>query len=263
MEQGDPATRLESLTLQGEAPLSALVARTGWLPDEVLRVARTLETQNRATLLGRPPSALVCRPLLERLTKRVVEQLEKFHAANPLMVGIPKEDLRAKIAGGPTHGPLPSPLLFNLLLQTLSAQGKVEVQGELVRAGGQRIQLTPEETAAQEQISAAFERAGLAVPNPEEVLAKLRIDRARAEKLLQILLKESVLVKVAEDLIFHRSALTKLRELVAQRKAQSNRINVAVFKELTGLSRKFASPLLEYLDRARITRREGDERIIL
>ena len=95
------------------------------------------------------------------------------------------------------------------------------------------------------------------------MLANLRLDRARAEKLLRILLKENVLHKVTEDLIFHQSALRELREILARRKAQNNRLEVADFKELTGLSRKYAIPLLEYLDRERVTRREGDERIIL
>ena len=72
-----------------------------------------------------------------------------------------------------------------------------------------------------------------------------------------------MLFKVTEDLIFHRSALQQLKELLVRRKAQDNRINVALFKEITGLSRKYAIPLLEYLDRERVTRREGDERIIL
>ena len=75
--------------------------------------------------------------------------------------------------------------------------------------------------------------------------------------------KSPEVLKVIEDLIFHRSALERLRELVARRKQQSNRLNVAVFKELTGLTRKYAIPLLEYLDRERVTRREGDERVIL
>jgi selenocysteine-specific elongation factor len=68
---------------------------------------------------------------------------------------------------------------------------------------------------------------------------------------------------VADDLIFHQAALLKLRELLVRRKGQSNRLNVGVFKEITGLSRKYAIPLLEYLDRERVTRRQGDERIIL
>jgi len=265
LEKGDSQVRLEWLVRQaGEAPLAGLVSRTGWQPAEVLRVGRALASANRLLLLGQPPELFVHPGHSQELARRVVEQLERFHAQNPLVAGLPKEDLRSRI--DPRSSPLsapPSNLLFNALLQTLSAQGKVEVQGETVRLAGRRIQLTPEEQVAKDQISAAFEHRGLAVPGTQEVLAKLRIDRPRAEKLLQILLKENVLLKVTEDLIFHRSALQQLKQLLARRKAQSNRIDVALFKEITGLTRKYAIPLLEYLDRERVTRREGDERIIL
>jgi selenocysteine-specific elongation factor len=137
------------------------------------------------------------------------------------------------------------------------------VQGETVRLGGRRIQLSPEEVAARDQISAAFQKAGLAVPSAREVLEKSQVDRARAERLLRILLKENVLHKVTEELIFHQTALRELREILARRKAQNPRLSVADFKALTGLTRKYAIPLLEYLDRERVTRREGDERVIL
>ncbi len=72
-----------------------------------------------------------------------------------------------------------------------------------------------------------------------------------------------MLVRVTEGLIFHRSALERLEEMLKQRKAHNDRINVTAFKEMTGLTRKYVIPLLEYLDRQRITRRLGDERIIL
>jgi selenocysteine-specific elongation factor len=265
LEKGNAEIRLEWLVRQaGEAPLAGLVSRTGWQPAEVLRVGRVLASTNRLSLLGQPPELFVHEEHFQELAKIIVEQLEKFHAENPLVAGLPKEDLRSRTA--PRSSPHPAPpsnLFFNAILQTLAAQGKVEVQGETVRLAGRRIQLTPEEQLAKDQISAAFEKRGLAVPGTPEVLAKLRIDRPRAEKLLQILLKEKVLLKVTEDLIFHRAALQQLKQLLVRRKAQSNRINVAVFKEITGLSRKYAIPLLEYLDREHVTRREGDERIIL
>jgi len=123
--------------------------------------------------------------------------------------------------------------------------------------------LSAEEAAARDQIAAVFEKAGLNVPSAPEVLATLRLDRARAEKLLKMLVKENTLHKVTEDLIFHKSALSKLREILTRRKAQNNRLGVTDFKNLTGLSRKYAIPLLEYFDRERVTRRDGDERIIL
>jgi selenocysteine-specific elongation factor len=265
LEKGDSQARLEWLVRQtGEAPLAALVSRTGWLPAEVLRLGKALAAAKRLLLLGQPPELFVHEEHFRELAKKLIEELEKFHAQNPLLAGLPKEDLRSRTGKrSSSHSAATSGLLFNALLQALAAQGRIDVQGETVRLAGRKVQLTAEEQAAKEQISAAFEKRGLAVPSPPEVLANLRIDRPRAEKLLQILLRESVLCKVTEDLIFHRSALSQLKELLVRRKAQSNRINVTLFKEITGLSRKYAIPLLEYLDRERVTRREGDERIIL
>jgi len=259
LEDGAPKARLELLVEQaGEAPLGAMSSRLGWAPEEVLRVAEHLR------VLGQPASLLVHASHLARLSREIEEQVRKFHTANPLVAGITREDLRGRLAAtGRGDSRPPSPLFFNALLDQLNAQGKVALEGETVRLAGRGVQLTPEESAAQEQISRAFESAGLAVPSAKEVLSGLRLDRARAEKILRLLLKDGTLVKIAEDLIFHSSALAQLRAVIARRKEQSNRINVGVFKELTGLSRKYAIPLLEYLDRERVTRREGDERIIL
>ena len=98
----------------------------------------------------------------------------------------------------------------------------------------------------------------------KEVLAKLAVESKRAEKLLQILLREKSLVRVSPELVFHCQALAHLKEqLAVYKKAQGDRISVPLFKELTGITRKYAIPLLEYLDRERVTRRAGDERVIL
>jgi selenocysteine-specific elongation factor len=264
LEDGSPEARLELLVQRsGETTPASLAACTGSKPAEVLQVAKSLANQKRLVLLGQPPSLLIHAAHFARLAKLLMDQLALFHAANPLVAGLPKEELRAKLVTGRAAHSVPSPALLNALLQSLTLPGKIDVQGEMVRLGGRTIQLSAEETAARDQIAAAFEKAGLAVPSAPEVLATLRLDRARAEKLLKILVKENVLRKVTEDLIFHQSALNKLREILARRKAQSNRLGVTDFKELTGLSRKYAIPLLEYLDRERVTRREGEVRIIL
>ena len=83
----------------------------------------------------------------------------------------------------------------------------------------------------------------------------------RARSILQILLREKKLIRISEDMVFHHSAIRGLRELLATRR--SERFGVPAFKEWTGVSRKYAIPLLEYLDREHVTRREGDERIVL
>ena len=112
-------------------------------------------------------------------------------------------------------------------------------------------------------IESAFLSAGLKVPALKEVLAGLKVDRARAQKIVTLLLRDKVLIKLADDLVFHSSALAELRQRLLAHKAKSPRIDVAAFKELTGVSRKYAIPLLEYLDREHVTRRVGDARVIL
>jgi selenocysteine-specific elongation factor len=282
LDSGDAETRLDLLVHEsGELALAALVRRTGWHPGEVLRLGRLLEGRKLLMILGEPAALFVHAEYFRALEQKVLEQMESFHTKNPLVAGLPKEELRGRAGRGPsvrrqppigdshrasqTHqgGNSPSTALFHAVLEALSAKGKVDLRGEMVRLTGREVRLNPQETAARDQILLAFERADLAVPSARAVLDTLKIDRARADKILQILLRERALVKVAEDLIFHRAALEKLRELLTRRRAASPRINVSSFKEITGLSRKYAIPLLEYLDRERVTRREGDERIIL
>jgi len=264
LEHGEPEARLELLVRRaGESTPASLAAKTGWNPTDVIRVAKSLEAQKHLFVLGQPPALLVHSEHYQRLTKLLLAALADFHAANPLAGGLPKEELRAKLndTGGtaPASKPVtdrvrsapyaPSASLLNTLLTSLAAQGKVGLQGEEVRLGGHTIQLTAEEMVARDHIAAAFEKAGLAVPSPHEVLTDLRLDRPRAE--------------VTEEMIVHRSALRKLRDTLALRKSRNNRLSVPDFKDLTGLSRKYAIPLLEYLDRERVTRREGENRVIL
>ncbi len=262
LEKGNDEDRLEALVREaGEAATPMLTARTGRTEAGLERMGRSLEARKRLVILGQPASVFVHGGHFQHLASEVLKELDSFHTSNPLMSGIAKEDLRGRIRDRQKQPP--SPAVFNAVLRQLEAGRKIEINGEMVRRAGRAIELNPEESAARDQIVQAFESAGLAVPAASSVLAGLKIDRPRAEKILQMLLKEKVLVKVAEDLIFHAAALDKLRELLARQKVKNNCINVGIFKELTGLTRKYAIPLLEYLDRERVTRRQGDERIIL
>jgi selenocysteine-specific elongation factor len=120
-----------------------------------------------------------------------------------------------------------------------------------------------EEAESKKKIEEAFASAALKVPALQEVLAGLKIDKLRAQKIVTLLLRDKVLTKVSDELVFHRTALDHLRKRVAEHKAKSATIDVATFKELIGVSRKYAIPLLEYLDRERVTKRVGDSRQIL
>jgi selenocysteine-specific elongation factor len=120
-----------------------------------------------------------------------------------------------------------------------------------------------QEAESRKVIEHAFASSGLKVPALKDVIGGLKIDHARAEKIVTLLLREKSLIKVSDELVFHRSALDQLRKSLTAQKTKSVKIDVGRFKELTGVSRKYAIPLLEYLDRERVTKRVGNERIIL
>ncbi len=238
--------------------LAEIVARTGWMPAEVRNAAAKLEPGRKLRIVSREPWVVASEERLGALVRAISKEVESFHRANPLAEGISKEELRVRV------GDDARPELFRAALDERVAAGELAVAGDIVKRAGREIALQPEEARAREQMERAFETAGLTVPRVEEVLAKLPVDPKRAQRLLQMLVREQVLVKVAEDLVFHRSAIARLREmLAAYKKQRGERLPIPAFKELTGITRKYAIPLLEYLDRERITRRVGDERMIL
>ena len=189
------------------------------------------------------------------LTMLIHQTLGDFHKKNPLVPGMAKETLRDQYAL--------SPEVFTAVLDRLVREKKVEVAGDLVRLPGSGVVMKDEEAESKKTIEGAFSVAGLRVPALHEVLAGLKIDKGRAQKIVTLLLRDRVLVKISDELVFHRSALEQLRAQVAARKAKSPVIDVSAFKEMTGVSRKYAIPLLEYLDRERVTKRVGDSRQIL
>jgi selenocysteine-specific elongation factor len=237
---------------------SEIPARTGWTDREIHETIRIIAGAKRAGLIAAEPPLLFATAAFEELGKKIAERVDRFHKENPLQPGLAREDLRVNLARRLR------PEIFRAALEELTAQKKIELHGELVQRAGSQISLLPDEAKAKEQIEAAFASAGLAVPSAKEVLGTLSVEARRSEKLLQLLLREKALQRVTPELIFHRQALAELRvKLAAYKKAKGERISVPAFKDLTGITRKYAIPLLEYLDRERVTRRQGDERVIL
>jgi selenocysteine-specific elongation factor len=262
LETLETGSREEFLTALAEAmprglTLEEVRARTGWVEPEIRETATKLVGSKKIRILGEQPFTIVSAEALMRCAQALRQAIEEFHAANPLLPGIPKQDLRGR-AGHPRIE------LFEAALGDLSQEAAVEISGGLVLRAGRAIALSPEEARAKELISKEFERAGLTVPSVSAVLGKLPVEAARAEKILRILIREGTLVKVAEDFVYHRRAVARLRELIATyRKERGDRITVIAFKDVAGVSRKYAIPLLEFLDREHVTRRVGDERVIL
>jgi len=260
VERRDKSEILAQLTERSlfGLPQSEISARTGWTGQEIQATLGAIVDSKRIRLIPAEPPILFSTVQFDDLLKKIVERVERFHKENPLQPGVAREELRANLARRLRSE------IFRAALEELASHRKIELQGELVKRAGAQISLLADEVKAKDQIEAAFASAGLAVPSVKEVLATLSVEVRRSEKLLQLLLREKALLRVTPDLIFHRQALAELRgKLSTYKQAKGERISVPAFKDLTGITRKYAIPLLEYLDRERVTRRQGDERVIL
>jgi selenocysteine-specific elongation factor len=252
-------------TMLEGSPEQALVARVarsgtaGLALDAVtaqmnIRRAEAEKLAVRAGLV-RCAGVLVSPSAFVEASANAIQAVRNFHDANPLVAGMSKEELRDRVSLGPD--------IFSAVLTRAATEKKLEGAGELVHLPGRGVSMKDEESESKKIIEQAFRSAGLKVPSLKDVLAGLMVDKARAQKIVTLLLRDKVLIKISEELVFHQSALLDLRQRLVALKATAPKIDVARFKELTGVSRKYAIPLLEYLDRERVTRRVGDERVIL
>jgi selenocysteine-specific elongation factor len=232
--------------------LRQLTIETGLSHAVLDPVLAALEREHKVT---RKSDLLLDAAAFGKLTAKLVQSVTEFHAHNPLVPGISRESLRERA--------VLSPEAFEAGLSFCVSQKSLAITGELVHLPGRGVVMKDEESESRKVIEQAFASARLKVPALKDVLAGLKIDKTRAQKIVTLLLRDKTLIKVSDDLVFHRSALEELRKEIASMKQQSPKIDVARFKDLTGVSRKYAIPLLEYLDRERVTRRVGDQRVIL
>ena len=230
--------------------MTEVVERTGWRGSEITALLPQMPD------IVRMGDSLVDRLAAEVTRKSLITAVEVFHRQNPLVAGIRKEELRGRF-------PEVQPPVFEQIFQESLREKKLELAGESVRLPGRSVVMQDDEAESKRIIETAFSTAGLKVPALYEVLGGLKVDKTRAQKIVTLLLRDKVLVKLSDELVFHHTALEDLRRRLQAEKAKSERIDVARFKDLTGVSRKYAIPLLEYLDRERVTRRVGDVRVIL
>jgi selenocysteine-specific elongation factor len=131
-----------------------------------------------------------------------------------------------------------------------------------VRLASHSIRLTPEQQRVVEGLEGIFRSAGAAPPNPEEALGRLGVKGTEKHELFQLLVADRRLLRVKESLFFHAAALGEIQDKVVAHLKEKKEIGPADVKDLLGVSRKYAIPLMEYFDSQRVTVRQGERRIL-
>jgi selenocysteine-specific elongation factor len=237
-----------------------IAARTGWRDELLDQSAR--ETVESGAVVN-AEGVYVGSASFERLSRAALEEVLAHHAREPVSRGLPRETLRERLCA---HT---GPEIFRAVIKSLEEKGALVSEKELVRAAGHELTLSPSDAALRDKLEQVYIEAALEAPGFEEALERAggkQGAREHGRKILQVLIDGGQLLRVHQDLFFHRQALDQLVKKLRDYGARSEPerlIDVAAFKELAGVSRKYAIPLLEYLDRERITRRAGDKRMIL
>jgi selenocysteine-specific elongation factor len=234
-----------------------LIGRLGLGREQVDAALDALVREGALREVGDRPRALVVTAVFEGAVDALLADVRRFHESDRLARGIGREDLKARALRGA------SPLVFRAALDHLVQQQQLTVDQDVVHVHGRVVTLKEDDARMRTTLEERFRSLGLQAPSADEVIRELEMERSLARKILQLLVADQVVVKIAEDLFVDSAALQKLIVDVRALKQNQDRFGVREFKELTGLSRKFAVPLLEYLDSQRVTRRVGDERVIL
>jgi selenocysteine-specific elongation factor len=262
MDSDRPGTLAAFVKASGDHGLRMVdvAARTGW-KDEVL--SRVAEKAREKVSIVEMEGVFIARENFDELARMALDEVKSHHNREPLSRGLARETLRER------HFAHSAPEIFRSVIARLEKDGLLVAEKDLVRASEHTLELSSNDAAIQAKITQTYEQAGLEAPSLDQVLESAGVSaaqRAHARKILQLLIDNRTVVRVQGDMFFHVSALDRLKDLLRQYALEhepERLIDVAKFKDLAGVSRKYAIPLLEYLDRERITRRAGDKRLIL
>jgi len=242
LKAASPAQRLALLAEESGSGmhLADLVARTGMRAEELRAITAAPEFFVHGDWVA-------ARAWADAAVQQIRERVTAFHREHPLRPGIPKENLRTE----------PAFLLDALLTRAPD----LIAEGDSIRLKTHRTTLNQEAQQGVSQLETLYRNAGLTPLPLPEAIQRSRLEAGRARTLIELLLRNGTLVRINAEFLCHRAAIEQLRALLTARKG--GRFTVAEFKTWTGVSRKHAIPLLEFLDRARVTRREGDVRVVL
>jgi selenocysteine-specific elongation factor len=219
--------------------------------EETLNV---LQAQKRVIRYDREKGLLIHADSLQKAREEITTTLAQYHVDFPLRGGLLKEELRSRTAGANSQK------LFNYIISQLSQEGVVVQDKETIRLKEHKVTLALDQEKTRREVEEIYRRSELQPPYFRDL--KDRFSGNAGKDVLDLMVKDGVLVKVKEDLYFHREAIEGLRQRLLGYLKEKGEIDAPQFKEMTNISRKYMIPLLEYFDASQLTMRVGDKRIL-
>ncbi len=235
-----------------------LVVRTGIRRTELRRHLEGMFSARSAVLVDREETRVLSGPVYARLQESIIRELKGYHERFPLKEGLSREELRTTLGMDEGTGQK----IFSMALRELEKQGALIAEKEYVRLKGHHVRLKEEMADLRETIAGVYRQGGLSPPTVKEILERFPDRKKEIASLIQVMTREGELVRISEDLNFHRDALARLREEYRTFLDREGKATPASFRELTGLTRKFIIPLMEYFDMTKLTMRAGEHRIL-
>jgi selenocysteine-specific elongation factor len=260
LDEGDPPTVVRSLAAaqpKRAVDLRELNSMLGMPEAELETICDGLAAAQKLLRVPAPVPIYLLPEITRSLEEETLSLVSEFHEQNPLQKGVSREELRNRV-----YGDLPLEI-FRYMLDRLVEKKKIALQEEVVCLHGREIQLSRHEEALREMIETIYRQSGCQPPAVSDLPAALGQDAAEVRKVYFWMLKQKLLVKVSEELTWHRLAIDEIKQKIRSTFKSGDKFGVADFKDLFSMTRKHAIPLLEYLDRERVTRRQGNDRILL
>lgn len=236
--------------------IPGLAFRLGVPARKIKDVVENLLSRRKAILFDSEDVTVISEYFYNQLEDLIARNIAAYHEKNPLHEGIPKEELKATL-GRPV-----SAKLFNMALRSLGKKETIVLNKDNVRLANYQIQMTGGLDSVRNTIAGIYREAGLTPPALADVIAGFKDSKAKAQSIVKLMIKDGELIKINEDLCFARAAMDKLREDYRAMLGRDKKATPTSFKELTGLSRKYIIPLMEYFDMEKLTVRVGDHRIL-
>jgi selenocysteine-specific elongation factor len=233
--------------------LAALSGRVGLAPERLRALLAELQRAEKVLAVDR--DWFLHQESHGRLRALALDALQRFHGANPLRAGMSREELRGR-AGAPDEK------VFAHLIALMEAEGVIRAERDKVRLASHEVRLSDEQQRVADRLEEDYRKAGAAPPSPEEALTRAGLAGDEEHELFQVLLEGRRLVRVKESLFFHAEALESIQEKLVSLLRERKEIGPGDIKDLLGISRKYAIPLLEYFDSRRVTARVGERRVL-